>query len=61
MDPKEMPDKSLTGIPLRYTIPATFEGGELDDIMLQHFFNTIAEVALSVASRGNSIREVSHD
>jgi hypothetical protein len=45
----------LTPIPLRIHCPATTErvGGndELDEIAIEHFLDTLAEVALAIASR----------
>jgi hypothetical protein len=45
----------LTPIPLRIHCPATTErvGGndELDEIAVEHFLDTLAEVALAIASR----------
>jgi hypothetical protein len=49
------PENGLTPIPLRIHCPATTErvGGEdeLDQIAVDHFLDTLAEVALAVASR----------
>jgi hypothetical protein len=43
----------LTGIRSSYTLSATNERdrGEIDNLMIRHFLETLAEVALSVASR----------
>jgi hypothetical protein len=43
----------LTCIPDAYTLAATQEhnANELDRIMIRHFLNTLAEVAMSIASR----------
>jgi hypothetical protein len=45
----------LTPIPHRIHCPATTEGvggnDELDQIAVEHFLDTLAEVALAVASR----------
>ncbi len=43
----------LTGIHASYTVSATQDGGtgEVDRLMIKHFLYTLAEVALSVASR----------
>lgn len=38
----------LTGIPPAYTLSAT---NEVEDMMINNFLNTLAEVSLSVASR----------
>jgi hypothetical protein len=49
------PENGLTPIPLRIHCPATTEriGGndELDQIAIEHFLDTLAEVALAIASR----------
>ncbi|HZA22600.1 MAG TPA: hypothetical protein VFA32_08360 [Dehalococcoidia bacterium] len=49
------PENGLTPIPLRIHCPATTErvGGkdELDEIAVEHFLDTLAEVALAIASR----------
>ena len=48
-------ENGLTPIPLRIHCPATTErvGGkdELDEIAVEHFLDTLAQVALAVASR----------
>jgi hypothetical protein len=54
-EPERTSNESLTCIRDAYTLATTSEGSELDDIMLQHFIETLAEVALSVASRRNGI------
>ena len=43
----------LTGIHPSYTLAATNEreASEVDKLMVKHFFNTLAEIALAVASR----------
>ena len=49
------PENGLTSIPPGIHCPATTErvGGrdEIDDIAVEHFLNTLAEVALAIASR----------
>jgi len=48
---KELPDV-LTGIHIPYTVSDTPERlSEVDDIMINNFLSTLAEIALSVASR----------
>ncbi len=45
-------DERLTSIRGAYTLAATPEAGnERDEVMVRHFLETLAEVALSVASR----------
>ncbi len=44
--------KSLTGIPLLYTLAATQDdAGEVERLMIINFLKVLAEVALAVASR----------
>ena len=49
---EEFPENSdkilLTGIHNSYTVYGTHE---VDELMIKHFLNTLAEVALSIASR----------
>lgn len=48
----------LTGIPLRIHYAATpHEGSEADRIMVQHFLETLADIALAVARRQLRARE----
>ncbi len=53
----EFPDNSgkdpLTCIHPSYTLAATLKGetSEVDDLMIRHFLNTLAEIAFAVASR----------
>jgi hypothetical protein len=51
----EAGSNGLTGIPQGIHWRATTEGGEgnteLDDITVNHFLDTLAQVALSIASR----------
>ena len=42
---------ALTSIHDAYTLSATNEGKDVDAIMIKHFLNTLAEVALSIALR----------
>jgi hypothetical protein len=48
-------ENGLTSIPPRIHCPATTNGvggqDEIDDIAVEHFLDTLAEVALAVASR----------
>ncbi|AII58438.1 MULTISPECIES: hypothetical protein [Dehalococcoides] len=44
---------SLTGIPCTYTLSANSDKSEVDQLMIKEFLNALAEVALSVASRGD--------
>ena len=50
---EELPENSdknlLTGIHPSYTISGTH--GEVEELMIRNFLNTLAEVALSIASR----------
>jgi hypothetical protein len=48
----------LTRIRDMYTLSTTQNAGEVDELMVKHFLNTLAEVALSVAARkdGDSSR-----
>ena len=41
----------LTSIRPPYTLAATPEAAEVDDLIIRHFLKTLAEVAVSVASR----------
>jgi hypothetical protein len=45
------PDGRLTSIHTPYTLAATPKASEVDELMIRHFIETIAEVALAVASR----------
>ena len=47
--PENKDGKALTPIHPSYTVSAT--NGEIDKVMIRNFINTLAEVALSVASR----------
>ena len=48
----------LTGIRNAYTLasPQEYEADELDKIMVRHFLDTLAEVALAVAARNSSAK-----
>ena len=51
---KTQSDNVLTGIPIRIHCAATTDGGgndELERIQVEHFLNTLARIALAVASR----------
>ena len=61
----EVPDSNenshpnvLTGIHASYTLSATQTGeaSEVNELMLKHFLNTLAEIALAVASRKEAER-----
>ena len=46
------PEKALTSIREMYTLSDTQKGNdELDRIMIKHFLNTLAEIALAIAVR----------
>ena len=53
--PRSGPENGLTSIPHRIHCPATthWVGGndELDEIAVEHFLDTLAKVALAIASR----------
>ncbi len=44
-------ENPLTEVYTPYTLAGTPNGSEVDRIMIENFLNTLAEVALSVASR----------
>ena len=44
-------ENPLTCIREAYTLAATPDAGEVDELMVRQFLNTLAEVALLVASR----------
>lgn len=52
---RDLPDNvgdALTGIHPRYTLSSTAdEGSQIDKIMIKNFQDTLAKVALSIASR----------
>ena len=53
-DRKSGPDVELTTIPFRIHCPATTESGgsdELERIQIDHFLQTLADIALAVAAR----------
>jgi hypothetical protein len=45
------PGEDLTRIRETYTLSPTQEGGEVDDLMIKQFLNTLAEVAMAAAAR----------
>lgn len=47
----------LTCIHETYTLASTSEGGEVDKLMIKQFLDTLAEVALMVATRKLNDRE----
>ena len=51
LENSENSQKSLTCIPSPYTLSATNEGSEVDGLAVKEFLNTLAEIALSIASR----------
>jgi hypothetical protein len=53
----EKSQDSLTCIPSPYTLSATNEGNEIDGLMVKEFLNTLAEVALSIASRNGEVNQ----
>ena len=46
-------EKALTCIHPSYTLSGTNDGNEVDEMMVKDFLNTLAEIALSIASRKN--------
>ncbi len=46
-------EKALTCIPPSYTLSGTNDGNEVDELIVKKFLNTLAEIALSIASRKN--------
>ena len=51
-DSEISPPEALTSIGHTYTLAATNEAkSELDEIMVRHFVETVAEIALAIASR----------
>ena len=49
--------ESLTCIPSPYTLSATNEGREVDELAVKEFLSTLAEVALSIASRNGEVNQ----
>ena len=51
--PENRREYVLTGIPPSYTVSATPETGssEVDKLMIRNFLNTLAEIAIAIASR----------
>lgn len=56
-DHQQSAENSLTGIPSAYTLAATQNDPEIeseaDMIIISNFINTLAEIALAVASRNH--------
>ena len=53
-NPEERYENVLTGIHTSYTVSATPEtSSEIEELMIRNFLDTLAEVALSIASRKN--------
>ncbi len=50
-DDKKISKKYLTRIPDMYTLSPTQNESEADRILIKNFLDTLAEVALSIASR----------
>ena len=51
-NPEERYENVLTGIPTSYTVSATYEDSrEINELMIKNFLNTLADIALSIASR----------
>ena len=57
-NPENTTEYVLTGIPPAYTVSANLETGEADRIMIRNLINTLADVALSIASRESDSGEV---
>lgn len=55
---KDHAENPLTSIRGAYTLasPQEYEADELDKIMVRHFLDTLAEVALAVAARNSSAK-----
>ena len=49
--------RRLTSIRPPYTLAATPDACEVDELMVRHFIETLAEVALAVASRKAAAQE----
>ena len=49
--------ESLTCIHSPYTLSATPESAEVDELTIKNFLNTLAEIALSVAARNGEINQ----
>ena len=47
----EITEKSLTSIPSPYTLAANFQTEDMDKVIIDQFIETLAEIALSIASR----------
>ena len=61
VSPPEHTPEGLTSIPRRIHWPATDEGedehSETDMVIIQHFLQTLAEIALAVAARRGKQRQ----
>ena len=61
MDPRNTSSNGLTSIHPRIHCVATDEGedeyNEADRVIVQHFLQTLAEIALAVAARGGKQRQ----
>ena len=53
----EKSQESLTCIPSPYTLSATPEGREVDELAIKEFLNILAETALSIASRNGEVNQ----
>ena len=51
----EKSQESLTCIHSPYTLSATNEGREVDELAVKEFLSTLAEIALSIASRNGEV------
>ena len=49
--PQDLQPNVLTCIHSTYTLAATHERNEVDDLIVKQFLATLAEIALSIASR----------
>lgn len=54
------PGEALTRIRETYTLSPTQKTGEVDDLMIKQFLNTLADVAMTVATRKIN-RQDSHE
>ncbi len=50
-EPEKVSQEALTSIRDMYTLSATDEPSEVDDIMIKEFIKTLAEVSMEIASR----------
>jgi hypothetical protein len=49
--PENYDKNPLTCIHNSYTVSGTRDGNEVDELIVKHFLNTLAEVSLSIVSR----------